>query len=79
MCNAFNTKGSQMVPLWQPVIADADNRANATQDIERSIFRYPMKWTRSQPRRRNDFLVFGGGGLKNTIDFGLEAALAQGW
>jgi hypothetical protein len=36
--NGFHQVGDQVLPVWQPVIATTDNRANAPRAIELRIF-----------------------------------------
>jgi len=49
--NGFHQVGDQVLPLWQPLIAVTDKRANAPRRIELRIFRCPLNWTRSRSRR----------------------------
>jgi hypothetical protein len=48
--NGFHQVGDQVLPLWQPVIAATDKRANAPRRIELRIFRCPLIGTRSRSR-----------------------------
>jgi hypothetical protein len=41
--NGFHKVGDQVLPVWQPVIATTDNRANAPRAIELRIFVCPLK------------------------------------
>ena len=49
--NGLYQRGVQVLPLWQPVIAATDKRANAPRRIELRIFRCPLEWTRSRSHR----------------------------
>ena len=49
--NGFHHVGDQVLPLWQPVIAATDNRANAPRAIELRMFWCPLKGTRSRSHR----------------------------
>jgi hypothetical protein len=51
--------GDQVLPLWQPVIAATDNRANATRAIELRMFRCPLKGDKKPVPPGLDFLVVG--------------------
>ena len=57
--NGFHHVGVQVLPLWQPVIAATDKRANAPRAIELRIFRCPLKMDKKPVPPGRDFLVVG--------------------
>ena len=71
--NGFHQVGDQVLPVWQPLIAATDRKANAHRAIELRIFTCPLKWPGSRIRPRGDFLVFWSASESSSVRIGFTS------